>query len=255
MLILPKKYIDEIDIIELKKRQLRNTKQRKSVEEAYQEYKKNYEHFYSEKAKQYIEDNFFKEAYKTSNMDILMQLYSELGLDIGKHTFYDEHLERINSIFGQDRDIIEVASGYIPAFANKIAKKQLALNCGTITIYEPELFEEKAKYSNMTIHKEKFTEQTKINKDSLGIGILPCDATEAMIRNYCKNNMDFYIAMCNCAHKSNNIFPTYQYQNKMVDLAESLLEKYSNHQKELKIDYLDDEFVFGYAPIIYTKQR
>ena len=255
MLILPKKYIDEIDIIELKKRLLTNTKQRKSVEEAYQEYKKNYEHFYSEKAKQYIEDNFFKEAYKTSNMDILMQLYSELGLDIGKHTFYDEHLERINSIFGLDRDIIEVASGYIPAFANKIAKKQLALNRGTITIYEPELFEEKAKYSNMTIHKEKFTEQTKINKDSLGIGILPCDATEAMIRNFCKNNMDFYIAMCNCNHKSNNIFPTYQYQNKMVDLAESLLEKYSNHQKKLKIDYLDDEFVFGYAPIIYTKQR
>ena len=255
MLILPKKYIDEIDIIELKKRLLTNTKQRKSVEEAYQEYKKNYEHFYSEKAKQYIEDNFFKEAYKTSNMDILMQLYSELGLDIGKHTFYDEHLERINSIFGLDRDIIEVASGYIPAFANKIAKKQLALNRGTITIYEPELFEEKAKYSNMTIHKEKFTEQTKINKDSLGIGILPCDATEAMIRNFCKNNMDFYIAMCNCNHKSNNIFPTYQYQNKMVALAESLLEKYSNHQKELKIDYLDDEFVFGYAPIIYTKQR
>ena len=255
MLILPKKYIDEIDIIELKKRLLTNTKQRKSVEEAYQEYKKNYEHFYSEKAKQYIEDNFFKEAYKTSNMDILMQLYSELGLDIGKHTFYDEHLERINSIFGLDRDIIEVASGYIPAFANKIAKKQLALNRGTITIYEPELFEEKAKYSNMTIHKEKFTEQTKINKDSLGIGILPCDATEAMIRNFCKNNMDFYIAMCNCNHKSNNIFPTYQYQNKMVDLAESLLEKYSNHQKKLKIDYLDDEFFFGYAPIIYTKQR
>ena len=255
MLILPKKYIDEIDIIELKKRLLTNTKQRKSVEEAYQEYKKNYEHFYSEKAKQYIEDNFFKEAYKTSSMDILMQLYSELGLDIGKHTFYDEHLERINSIFGLDRDIIEVASGYIPAFANKIAKKQLALNRGTITIYEPELFEEKAKYSNMTIHKEKFTEQTKINKDSLGIGILPCDATEAMIRNFCKNNMDFYIAMCNCNHKSNNIFPTYQYQNKMVALAESLLEKYSNNQKELKIDYLDDEFVFGYAPIIYTKQR
>ena len=255
MLILPKKYIDEIDIIELEKRQLRNTKQGKSVEEAYQEYKENYEHFYNEKARKYIEDNFFNGANRTSNMDILMQLYSELGLDIGKHTFYDEHLERINSIFGLDRDIIEVASGYIPAFANKIAKKQLALNRGTITIYEPELFEEKAKYSNMTIHKEKFTEQTKINKDSLGIGILPCDATEAMIRNFCKNNMDFYIAMCNCNHKSNNIFPTYQYQNKMVALAESLLEKYSNNQKELKIDYLDDEFVFGYAPIIYTKQR
>lgn len=255
MLILPKKYIDEIDIIELEKRQLRNTKQGKSVEEAYQEYKENYEHFYNEKTRKYIEENFFNGANRTSNMDILMQLYSELGLDIGKHTFYDEHLERINSIFGLDRDIIEVASGYIPAFANKIAKKQLALNRGTITIYEPELFEEKAKYSNMTIHKEKFTEQTKINKDSLGIGILPCDATEAMIRNFCKNNMDFYIAMCNCNHKSNNIFPTYQYQNKMVDLAESLLEKYSNNQKELKIDYLDDEFVFGYAPIIYTKQR
>ena len=52
-----------------------------------------------------------------------MQLYSELGLDIGKHTFYDEHLERINSIFWLYRDIIEVASRYISAFANKIAKK------------------------------------------------------------------------------------------------------------------------------------
>lgn len=255
MLILPKKYIDEIDIIELKKRQLRNKKQRKSVEEAYQEYKKNYEHFYNEKARKYIEDNFFNGVNRTSNMDILMQLYSELDLDIGKHTFYDEHLERIDSIFGLDRDIIEVASGYIPAFANKIAKKQLSLNRGTITIYEPELFEEKAKYSNMSIHKEKFTEQTKINKDALGIGILTCDATEAMIRNFCKNNMDFYIAMCSCAHNSNNIFPTYQYQNKKVDLAENLLEKYSNHQKELKINYLDNEFFFGYAPIIYTKQR
>lgn len=251
MLILPKKYVDKIDIVELEKRLLTNTTQRKSVEEAYQEYKKNYEHFYNEKAKQYIEDNFFKEAYKTSSMDILMQLYSELGLDIGKHTFYDEHLERISSIFGLDRDITEVASGYIPALANKIAKKQLDLNSGTITIYEPELFEEKSKYSNMTIHKEKFTEQTPINKKSLGIGILTCDATEAMIKNFCKNNMDFYIAMCNCVHKG---LTAYQYQNKMIDLAEKLLEKYSDHQKELKIDFLDDDYIFGYAPIIYTKQ-
>lgn len=136
----------------------------------------------------------------------------------------------------------------------RLQKKQLALNRGTITIYEPELFEEKAKYYNMTINKEKFTEQTKINKDSLGIGILTCDTTEAMIRNFCKNNMDFYISMCNCTHKSNNFFSAYQYQNKMVDLAESLLEKYSNNKKELKIDYLDDEFFFGYTPIIYTKQ-
>lgn len=255
MIILPKKYVDKIDIVELEKKQLTNTTQRKSVEEAYQEYKKNYEHFYSEKAKQYIEDNFFNEAYKTSSMDILMQLYSELGLDIGKHTFYDEHLERISSIFGLDRDITEVASGYIPALANKIAKKQLDLNSGTITIYEPELFEEKSKYSNMTIHKEKFTEQTTINKKSLGIGILTCDATEAMIKNFCKNNMDFYIAMCNCVHKGNGALTAYQYQNKMIDLAENLIEKYSNHQKELKIDFLDDDYIFGYAPIIYTKQR
>lgn len=255
MLILPKQYVDEIDIVELKKRQLRNRKQRKSVEEAYHEYKKYYEHFYDEKARQFIEDNFFNGAYRTSNVDILMQLHSELGLDTLKHTFYDEHLEKISSIFGLDRDIVEVASGYIPAFANKIAKKQLDLNNGTITIYEPEIFEEKAKYSNMTIHKEKFTEQTKISKDSLGIGILTCDATEAMIKNFCKNNMDFYIAMCNCAHKDNEVFTPYQYQHKMINLAEKLLEKYSNHQKELKIDYLDDEYFFGTAPIIYTKKR
>lgn len=51
MIILPKKYVDKIDIVELEKRLLTNTTQRKSVEEAYQEYKKNYEHFYSKKSK------------------------------------------------------------------------------------------------------------------------------------------------------------------------------------------------------------
>lgn len=40
MIILPKKYVDKIDIVELEKRLLTNATQRKSVEEAYQEYKK-----------------------------------------------------------------------------------------------------------------------------------------------------------------------------------------------------------------------
>ena len=54
-----------------------------------------------------------------------MQLYSELGLDIGKHTFYDEHLERINSIFGLDRDIIEVASRYNQHLQIRLQKNNL----------------------------------------------------------------------------------------------------------------------------------
>lgn len=40
MIILPKKYVDKIDIVELEKKQLTNATQKKSVEEAYQEYKK-----------------------------------------------------------------------------------------------------------------------------------------------------------------------------------------------------------------------
>ena len=40
MIILPKKYVDKIDIVELEKRLLKNATKRKSVEKAYQEYKK-----------------------------------------------------------------------------------------------------------------------------------------------------------------------------------------------------------------------
>ena len=42
------------------------------MEEAYQKYKKNYEYFYNEKARKYIEDNLFNGANRTSNTDILM---------------------------------------------------------------------------------------------------------------------------------------------------------------------------------------
>ena len=71
-------------------------------------------------------------------------------------------------------------------FANKLAYEQLKINKGTITIYEPLLVDAKAKYPNMTIHKEDFTQKTDITKFDLVTGIMPCEATETIIEQACR---------------------------------------------------------------------
>ena len=220
------------------------TYDRSAAEEAYNIYKEKYEQFYNEQRRKFIENHFFRDIEKKESADILMQLYSELGLDEGRVTFYNAHIEKLKSIFGLDRDIVEVGAGFIPAVANKIATYQLLINKGTITIYEPHLLYHKSKYPNMVIHKEKFTEKTIINKNALGIGILPCEATEVIFRNFCKNKMDFYIALCDCEH--------YLGQKTFIDLARHLTKDDDN--ATLKIETLGPEFHYD-CPILCLKHH
>lgn len=228
--------------------------QRKNrLEEAFKIYKEQYEKYYDDDLRKFIESRFFIDAYEKESVDVLMQLYSELGLDQGIETFYKTHFQKINNLFGLDRDVIEVGSGYIPAFANKIAFYQQRLQKGTITIYEPLLNEITPKFPNMTIHKEKFTPETQINSNALGISILSCEATATILKKFCENRMDFYIAMCGCDHTSNGFtYNPYFYQESIIALANNLVKDYDNG--ELVVDSLGKEFNIDY-PILYNRRR
>lgn len=225
----------------------------KKASKAYKIFQEKYAPLYEEAEREFISEHFWDFLDNNDAPDIMMQIYTELGLYDKRKNFYDEHINRIETLFGLDRDIVEVGSGYIPAFANNVAKKQLSINKGTITIYEPLLIKAEPKYPNMTVHREEFTAQTKVTA-SLGVGILPCEATETIIRSFCKNRIDFYIAMCGCVHDYSYFFypsPS-SYQNYIINLTKSLLEEYDNGS--LEVDRLNDDFNLDY-PILYNRRK
>ena len=222
----------------------------------FEAFKAKYADKYEPEAWKYIEENFFENIHNDETPDIIMQIYSELGIFPSAANFYRKHLKLLRSIFPIDGNIVEVASGRIPAFANMIASEQCRIGKGTITIYEPLLIEMTPKYPNMTLHKEYFYKDTDIKSADLVVGIMPCESTELILENAIKSDKDFYVAMCGCVHSPLEYFygcygtSPEMYQEQVIGNAESLLKEYSDDKLEVTKMH---NTPFDY-PILYRKK-
>lgn len=215
---------------------------------------------YDSSALEYINDNFFKFINRDDAPDILMQIYSELGVYSDKNNFYMQHVNNIKQNFDIGTNILDIGSGCMPAFANLLAQEQLKLGSGTITLYDPLLVMKNPKYKNMKLNKTLFTNDMSVESYDIITGILPCDATELIIQKACENRKNFYVAMCGCDH-SNSIYSNYYYglddyenyyQEFVIDKTLKLLKKYDNGT--LKIQRLPSSFSI-YYPILFNKKK
>ena len=148
---------------------------------------------YSKREVDYIR-KYWKEGLKSKfPMDILRQIYTELGFFRDDENIYLGFIDILENNFDIDRDIIEVGCGRFPALAKIIALKQ---HKGTITVYDPRLATVESKIPNMKLKRENFTKSTPVRSDQLVIGFMPCEATEQTIVTAGKNKADFLIALC-----------------------------------------------------------
>ena len=229
--------------------------ERKKINKKFFEFFKKYAHLYPNEAREFIKDNFASGITDVCQADILMQINEELGVKLPIPSFYEAHVNKIMENFDIGCNIVDVASGMLPAFANLIASRQLKIGKGTITLYDPELRFMKPKHPNMTLYRQPFTTKTDITSSDLIVATLPCGATEDIIENACRNRKNFYIAMCGCTHFkyiSEFMIPSPElYQLQVIDLAKELLEKYDNGH--LVVDKLDDNYKINY-PILYNRR-
>ena len=197
----------------------------------------------------FIRENFWGLRNSHDIPDILMQAYSETG--IFNDNIYLKHLEKIKEIFDIDCNVLEIGGGMLPAFANILAMEQLKLGKGTVTVYDPMLATNKSKHSNLKLVKEPFTLNHEVKGFDLIVGIMPCDATETLIRQACSNRKDFYLFMCGCTHFSYmdmfryNITPE-SYQKYIINLANSLIND------KISTDTFENKYGLDY-PILYKK--
>ena len=144
----------------------------------YEKFLLKYESLYEERMINYIKEHFW-DSMDEVVPDVLMQLYSEFG--ILKNNLYLEHLNKLKEKFDITGNILDIGSGVIPAFGNLVAKEQLKIGSGTITLYDPMIILDKTKYPNMRLVKKEFTLNTDVHDFNLITGILPCGATEDII--------------------------------------------------------------------------
>lgn len=225
------------------------------VSQIYEQFLNKYSHKYDKQTLEYIRQNFWKNIGAEFNDSILFQIYSELG--IYNNEFYLSHLEKIKQNFYINCDVLDIASGAIPVFANLLAKEQLELNCGSVTIYDPRLISTSPKYNNIIINQKPFNLKINIAPYKLITGILPCEVTEDIIRAACINQKDFYIALCGCDHFTSEydeytFVDVLSYEEYIINTAKWLVEKYNNGI--LVIDRLDDNSLLNY-PILYNKRK
>jgi len=186
----------------------------------------------------------------------MMQIYGKMDIHPSAADFYRNQLELIKELFPIDGNIVEVGSGNFPIFAEELAKEQLKIGKGTITIYEPLLFDMTPKYPNMTLHKEEFTEETDLTGADLIIGIHPCKATWAILINAIKNRKNFFVAMCGCDHTPGAEYMDYidqspgLFQEVTIEETKRLLKQYPNGK--LHITKLKD-YPMPY-PVLYNKK-
>lgn len=227
----------------------------KLINDKFNVFLERYSKMYDEETLEYIKQNFWNYINENFNGNVLFQVYSELG--IYNNEFYEAHLKKIKKHFDIRCNVLDVASGIIPVFGNMLAKEQINLGKGRVTLYDPKLILPAAKYPNMSLNKRNFKLDIDIAPYKLITGILPCEITETIIEAACINQKDFYIALCGCDH-FNSKYDEYMfidsppYQEYLIDKAQYLVKKYKNGS--LVIDQLDDKYSFKY-PILYNKRK
>ena len=208
-------------------------------------------HGYNDRELEFIRSNWVHFLDKKFQVDILRQMYSELGFMDDKEDIYHAFIKILEDNFDIDTDIIEVGGGRIPSLAKRIALKQKK---GTITVYDPNLISTDSPYPNMVLRQQPFTLQTPVKEDQLIIGFMPCEATEKIIYNAKKNNAHFLIALCEGGPHGDE-FDYFESEDEwlssMLYSARDIANKTGHGPLQMSdLKEFDDPY-----PVIYTKKR
>lgn len=218
------------------------------------EFLNEYGDLYSPSTISYIKKYFMGCIGRYGISTTFAQIFSYLEIYPENKDPYIQYIEKLKQHFDIGVDILDIASGEFPTFATRIAKKQIELNAGTITMYDPQLSCGKPKYPNMYLHKEKFDKTVNIKKYDLVTSIFPCEITDELIRTLLEQDKSFFIAFCSCYSHANEIsfssaIRTYV---KSIQMAREICSKKNNG--ELLVEELEPNY-HKVSPILIYKNN
>lgn len=203
---------------------------------------KQYGQYYPKEAIDFILANFNDKC----DADIVLQIRSKLDLIAEEDDLYDGFLKILAQYDLNKGDILEIASGFYPILAEKLAKQP---NIRSVTAVDPRVIPSPLKQVQTEKRLFKLSDNTK--KYTCFVALKPCEATISIIKNAYSFHKPFTIGLCGCTHFTyiNQLLPiSYGDWEKHVEgVIKDNLEDYAN----IYIDYLDGRYNYPYK--IFTK--
>lgn len=202
-----------------------------------------YQKLYDPQMLSFIKENFGQ----NEEIDVLKQIYAELGILEKNENVYLECLNKIKELYGIEKNILEVGCGAYPILSKYIDEEQKE---GTITAYDSYLAP--SRIGNIKLYKRNLTVEDDIKKFDLLVGILPCNATTLIIKKANENKKDFFIAPCKCTH-----FPTSYLMFKQATLEdwESYVYNIAEQTKPDDRKLCEEVLPITNQKIIYTRNK
>ena len=192
----------------------------------------------------------------SSTVSELDEIYNYLQLDQKDNNIYQAFSDMIISRFDINRPIYEIGGGHLPIVGKILSLKQ---NQGTVTIYDPKLLITKTDIPNLKLVRKEFTGNEIVESNALMIGYKPCDATMPMMKYIAKNDLDFMIALCDCAHGFPEIMDEDDINLWYQSCEWPVYSKYAEEervkesgQEIRRIKRLSMEKYGNYCPVIYN---
>lgn len=219
------------------------------VREALHDYINKYKEYLNEELVKYLfesyADGFFD--YRTIS-DFLMEFYVEYDLVKPERNRYLEFSKIIQEKYNiKDSSILEVGAGTLPVLSKMLAEKTNK----PVTAMDPYMYQIDHKIKNLKLLRQSLTETTSYDVPDLYVGMMPCDATEIIVKEAIKNRRNFIISMCTCDYGYNQLFSEYfpnNYIKSFINYTEQLLS--FNDMGILYEAELESEIS---PPIFYTK--
>lgn len=209
---------------------------------------KRYESKYPEEAIQFLYAKLAHFDLNPGNIDGINQIYDELGILVEEDNFYKAFVEVLKEKYSFNRPIIEIGGGFFPSLGKQIAKAQLSLKNGTLTVYDPLLIPNKR--PGMVLKKCTFEKSYPFTGKELLVGFFPCEATSTIIDTSLKHDLDFSIQLCGCLHDFR-----YSTREDYYRALKEEVEKTLPETRELQVDYLNPHYEIPFPIFSSVKKK
>ncbi len=202
--------------------------------------------FYDQETQKFILERIYESQVLSP---ILLQILATTNSLADKDNIYLKISELITSIYGSNKDILEVGCGHYPAFAKIVDEKHLA---NTITCCDPSLIH--ADFGNIKTYTKIFDSSFDVSSYSLIVGIKPCAATKVIIESANNNEKEFFVSFCGCFAKTIGLeylelTSKHRFYNFIYQIIKESLPK------NFEITMIDSPIIYDENPIIFTKRR
>lgn len=194
-----------------------------------------YRECYSKVTLDYLENNFISDIHRTTRPCEMNQIYAHLHVlpDYQNiYKFFFMELQKNHNIYS---NILEIGGGCLPVFAKYIAQEQIKCKQGKITIYDPKLIFKRLVHINLV--RKYFDQQIDISNYDLITAIMPCNATELIIKQANFYQKELFLVLCEHNRLDDYQYPTeadwenhirnlIQFNSSNFDITESRIPKH-----------------------------